>query len=77
LRLIASVGLEAIAEALGISKGEVSRKVAGKAGWSLEQICKLFEVLGIEAKEKGTKSESEDYVKALETVLRHKLSESE
>jgi hypothetical protein len=69
--------LEAIAEALGISKGEVSRKVSGKAGWSLDQICKLFEVLGIEAKARGTKSESEDYVKALETVLRHKLSEGE
>lgn len=77
LRQSAIVGIEAIAEALGISKGEASKKINGKSGFSLMQICKLLEALSIEARVKGTKSEIEGYINALETALRHKLAESE
>jgi hypothetical protein len=76
LRGIASVGLEVIAEALGISVSEASRKVSGKTNWTLAQICKLIPVIGIEARVTGTK-DTDEYVRALETVLKHKLSESE
>lgn len=69
------MGIEAIAEALGISKGEASKKINGKSGFSLVQFCKLLDVLDIEARVKGAKSDNEDYVRALETVLRHKLGE--
>lgn len=74
-RRIADVGLEAIAAALGISKGEVSKKVNGRAGWSIEQMCKLLDVLSIEAKLKGQKNAGEDYTELLERVLYQQLGE--
>jgi hypothetical protein len=76
LRQIASTKQEVIADALKLSPGEISRKISGKAGWSLEQICKLMPVIGIETRICGER-ETDEYVRALETVLKHKLSESE
>lgn len=76
LRLIALTKQEAIAEAMNLSQSQFSRVVSGKAGVTLKHLGAFLDALGLEVKMKNG-GEKDDYVKALETVLRHKLAESE
>jgi hypothetical protein len=84
LQSVAKIGQQSIVARLKTTAARVSRFFSGNGGLTFDEVLAAIDEAGLtivradaEMIDLSQKKEKEVYVKALETVLRHKLSEGE